>query len=170
MREFVSTQLLRECGITKRDLERAIRAGSLTRVRRGIYSSCAADDPQVLAGRVGGQLTGVSAIAALGGWLPRPPQVLHVAVPRTHSRLRLLQAGMPVVVHWVDRPATLANIASLDQVLIRVALDEELETVVSCFDWALATGRIDLIDLELVLRALPKPGSHPAVMDRPQFA
>ena len=64
---------------------------------------------------------------------------------------------MPVVVHWVDRPATLASIASLDEVLIRVALDEELETVVSCFDWALATGRIDLIDLELVLRALPKP-------------
>lgn len=155
--DFATTRQLLAQGLTKRDIQHAIRLGQLARVRRGFYSTLSHHDPRVIAVRVGGQLTGVSAIAALGGWLPKTPSVIHVAVPRTHSRLRPAPSGVRVVIRWVDRPASDASIANLDEVLIRVALDEDLETSVSCFDWALAAGRIDTVDLELIMKALPKP-------------
>lgn len=151
--DFATTSRLRALGLTKRDIERAVRSGKLIRARRGLYSTRAIDDQQVIAARVGGQLTGVSAIAALGGWLPRPPSVLHVSVPRTHSRLRF-PVGQ-VIVHWVDRPAAVTGIADLHEILVRVVLDEDLETAVSCFDWAFASGHIDTVDFEIILRSLP---------------
>jgi hypothetical protein len=151
--DFVTTRQLRSRGLSRRDIERAIGSGELSRVRRGRYTTLQPDDERVIAARVGGQLTGVSAIAALGGWLPTRPRVIHVAVPRTHSRLR--HPASPVRVHWVDRPASEASIADLTDVLVRVALDEDLETTVSCFDWALASASIDVIDYERILNALP---------------
>jgi very-short-patch-repair endonuclease len=153
--DFATTAQLRAGGMTRRDIGRAITNGELRRVRRGRYTTLQPDDERVIAARVGGQLTGVSAIAALGGWLPRHPRVIHVAVPRTHSRLRREASRIPVIVHWVDRPASEAPIADLTEVLIRVALDEDLETVVSCFDWAFASASVDVIDFERILNALP---------------
>ena len=39
--------------------------------------------------------------------------------------------------------------------MVRVALDEALEVAVPCFDWALATNRLDVIGFEAVLLRLP---------------
>ena len=58
--------------------------------------------------------------------------------------------------HWVTRPsASSAAVVGLREALVRVTLDEDLETAVPCVDWALATGRLDRLGFERFLLALP---------------
>lgn len=158
-------QLVRH-GARDRELTRAVRAGEVYRIRQGWYTTRADDDPGVRAIRVGGRLTGISAIVAAGGWvLGKYP--LHVAVPRNASRLRhpgdrtrrLYLQSQNVVVHWVetdpsDRGSTTS--VSLRDALARVVLDEELEVSVAALDWALRSGEIDATDFETLLQMLPQ--------------
>ena len=156
---------LRELGATDHDLRRALKAGSLHRPRRGWYSTWAEDDPRFRAMRVGGRLTGLSALAALGGWvLGRNP--LHVAVPINAARLRsqwrrdVRRADARpdgVVVHWVspahDRGSS-TGVVDLIDALELVCRAEPLEQAVAAIDWALSTGRIDRIDHALLAERL----------------
>lgn len=107
--------------------------------------------------RVGGRLTGMSAIAAMGGWvLGEHP--LHVAVAinaarlrtqwrRDHSRSDARPDG--AVVHWGaathDRGSS-TGVVDLVEALELVCRVEPLEQAVAALDWALKTGRIDRID------------------------
>lgn len=136
------------------DLTRAVRSGKVTRVRRGWYST-RAEGPSVRALRIGGRLTGISAIIEWGGWVlgSRP---LHVSVPDNAARLRT--SGKNVRLHWNSRDlldrGTATSVGLVDA-LVRVVLDESLETAVAALDWALHTGRLDRIDFERVILALP---------------
>ncbi len=108
--------------------------------------------------RVGGRLTGISAVAALGGWvLDRHP--LHVAVPTNAARLRhqwrrdLRRADARddgAVVHWVgpahDRGSS-TGIVSLTEALELVCRIESAEQAIAAFDWVRRTGRLDRIEL-----------------------
>lgn len=149
---------LHELGATDHDLRRALRAGALNRPRRGWYSTWPEDDPRFRAMRVGGRLTGISAVAALGGWV-LGRHSLHVAVATNASRLRtqwrrdLRRAdALPdgVVVHWVapahDRGSSSAIVPLID-VLERVCRDESVEQAIAVLDWARHTGRLDRIGL-----------------------
>ena len=152
-----------------RDLEltSAVRSGSVTRVRNGWYSTLPASDPRLRAVRVGGRLTGVSAIAALDGWV-LDSRRLHVSVPRNSARLRTqwnrhrrhrVEAPGDVVLHWDVPEASergTSMIVALADALTAVILDESLETAVACLDWALHTQAIDRIDLEQILLGLPE--------------
>ncbi|CAN5393364.1 type IV toxin-antitoxin system AbiEi family antitoxin domain-containing protein [soil metagenome] len=137
------------------DLTRAVRTGEVVRVRRGWYTT-ERGSPSVRAVRIGGRLTGISAIIAWGGWvLDRHP--LHVSVADNAARLR--PTGKGVRLHWDSRDLSdrgTATSVSLVDALVRVVLDESLETAVAALDWALHTGRLDRIDFERVLLALPK--------------
>lgn len=149
---------LHELGATDHDLRRALRAGSLNRPRRGWYSTWDEHDPRFRAMRVGGRLTGISAIAALGGWaLGRHP--LHVAVPTNAARLRsqwrreIRRADAPaddVVVHWVapahDRDSS-TGIVALAEAIEFVCRIESAEQAVAVLDWVRRTGRLDRIEL-----------------------
>jgi len=158
-------QLVRR-GARDCELTRAVRAGEVVRIRQGWYSTRADDDPGVRAIRVGGRLTGISAIVAAGGWvLGKFP--LHVAVPRNASRLRnpgdrtrrLYLNGESVVVHWVPTDTAgsgSTTSVSLREALARVVLDEELEVSVAALDWALRTGEIDATDFDTLLQMLPQ--------------
>ena len=158
-------QLVRH-GARDCELTRAVRAGEVIRIRQGWYSTRAEDDPGVRAVRVGGRLTGISAIVAAGGWaLGKFP--LHVAVPRNASRLRnpsdrarrLYLQSRGVVVHWVPTETTergSATSVSLKDALVRVVLDEKLEVAVAALDWALRTGEIDATDFDTLLQMLPQ--------------
>jgi very-short-patch-repair endonuclease len=42
--------------------------------------------------------------------------------------------------------------------LLRAALDEDVEVSAPCFDWAFASGRLDLMGFESIMRALPVAG------------
>ena len=158
-------QQLVRAGATDLDLTRAVKSGEVTRARQGWYSTLAAGDPRFRAARVGGRLTGISAIAAMGGWvLGEHP--LHVAVPRNAARLRSqwdrhermrYPDGGGVVVHWDSEGHDTGSVhtVSLATALRDVVLDEPFEQAVAALDWALHTGLIDEIDLHRLIRDLP---------------
>ncbi|WP_157802268.1 glycyl-tRNA synthetase [Diaminobutyricimonas aerilata] len=157
-------QLVRR-GAGDRHLTAAVRTGEVIRVRNGWYTTLPTDDPRVRAVRVGGRLTGVSAIAAWGGWVERST-TLHVAVPvnaaRQRSpgnrRRRLARGRDGVVLHWEERERSAhgdSMFVGLADALRRAALDEPLEVAVAAFDWAMRTGRFERTDLERVLEELP---------------
>jgi very-short-patch-repair endonuclease len=108
--------------------------------------------------RVGGRLTGISAVSALGGWvLGRHP--LHVAVPVNAARLRtqwrrdLRRADARpdgVVVHWVapahDRGSSSGRVDLIEAIEL-VCRIETAEQAIAVLDWVRRTGRLDRIEL-----------------------
>lgn len=167
---------LHELGATDHDLRCALKAGSLNRPRRGWYSTWAERDPRFRAMRVGGRLTGMSAVAALGGWvLGEHP--LHVAVPTNAARLRTQWRrdsrrtdARPdgAIVHWValahDRGSS-TGVVDLLEALELVCRAEPLEQAVAALDWALTTGRIDRIDRAALAERLGPLGAIVALAD-----
>lgn len=154
-------------GATDRMLTAAVRSGRLTRPRRGWYSTLREDDPRFRAVRVGGRLTGMSALTELGAWT-WDPGPLHVAVPRNASRQRDQYRREvrrdplrhhDVVVHWRtvrDRwPPSRATVHPLEA-LVRVVLDEPFELAVAALDWSMRFGLVDVIELHQLARALPE--------------
>jgi hypothetical protein len=158
-------QLVRR-GARDRDLTYAVRIGDVVRVRNGWYSTRDERSPELRAVRVGGRLTGISAIAAMGGWV-LGTHPLHVAVNENAARLRdqhnrhrslKVKASSGVVLHWGSPEkasrGTAVSVGARDA-LERVVLDEDLETAVAAVDWALHTGQLDLIDFETLILRLP---------------
>jgi len=154
-------------GITGYQLTAATRRGEITRVRNGWYSTLAEEDPALRAVRVGGRLTGISAVQALGGWVHGEHE-LHVSLAdnaarmRTaHNRFERLQISKSpdVRLHWdsadVVQRGTATSVALADA-LYRLALNENFETTVASFDWAMHTGFVDEIDLHRIVNALPR--------------
>ncbi|MBK4346616.1 hypothetical protein [Lacisediminihabitans changchengi] len=148
------------------DLTAAVKRGDVIRARQGWYTTLPTTDLRVRAVRVGGRLTGISAILAAGGWVLGDHQ-LHVSVHDNAARLRSVRdrhvrfdvtAPHGVVLHWDSRDIRDrgdATSVGLMDALHRVVLDEDLETAVAAIDWALRTGRIEQFDLELLVLGLP---------------
>lgn len=159
-------QLVRR-GARDLELTHAVRRGEVVRARQGWYTTLPETDDRVRAVRVGGRLTGISAVIAAGGWvLGRHP--LHVSVHDNAARLRnpnnrfvkLAKRWVKSLrLHWDDADvASRGTAMSVDirDALVRVVLDEDLETAVAALDWALHTGRIDRMDFERVMAHLPQ--------------
>ncbi|UOQ60729.1 type IV toxin-antitoxin system AbiEi family antitoxin domain-containing protein [Leucobacter rhizosphaerae] len=98
------TSLLRDAGVTRRDIDRAFAAGAVVRPRRGWIALPAADPALLLAARQHVVLSCVTQAKRLGLWVREPSPVPHVAAPRANAHVR----GVGVVVHWkrpvVPRP------------------------------------------------------------------
>lgn len=152
---FATTAELRSSGHSEQALTRAVRDGSLIRVRRGCYSTLPTGDPRVTAVRVGGRLTGLSAIEALGGWVWERPTRLQVAVSPNASRLRAVPG---VQVRWMsdDEGGGDVAVVSVASALVRTALDEPVDSSVAAFDWAFRAGAITWFDFEAILLRLPE--------------
>lgn len=160
-------------GHPDRLLAAAVRAGALRRARRGWYTAWAPDDARFRALRLGGRLTGLSAIVALGGWARRPPDRMHVAVPVNASRLRCPRhrrvsfARSPerprVALHWArerhDRDTSTGVVALLDALEL-VCRVEAPEDAVAAIDWARRAGRVDALDLAALASRLPASRRH----------
>lgn len=110
---IAATRELLAAGHSAPDLARAVRTGTVRRVRKGWY--CRPDlHPQIqMAARVGGVLGCVSALALHGGWMPeREP--LHVLMPANgarprsprDSRRRLRDGHHDVLLHWSGTQGT----------------------------------------------------------------
>ena len=153
------------------DLTRAVREGVVSRARQGWYTTLPEADPRVRAVRVGGRLTGISAIVQAGGWV-LGDYPLHVSVRDNAARLRSqhnrrvqfdTSARGGVVLHWdsteLSDRGTVSSVG-LSDALIRVVLDESLETAVAALDWALRTGALDPFDLEALVLRLPIDYRH----------
>lgn len=158
-------QTLKRLGARDIDLTRAVRRGYVLRARRGWYSTLSEADPRFLAVRIGGRLTGISAVAALGGWV-LGDFPLHISVPSNASRLRSLGGRVMrrAVIHWdsadVGDRGTPTTV-SVHDALVRVTLDEPTERAVAAMDWALRSGLVDSFDLASI--ALRSPRSREAV-------
>jgi very-short-patch-repair endonuclease len=146
-------------------LTRAVRRGEVHRARQGWYSTIPESEPVLRAARVGGRLTGMSALIELGCWSWRE-HPLHVSVPRGAARLRkqwdrfsrLNPANADVVLHWDDDGVVQGGgcqLVSVKDAYLRVVLDEPFELAVAAFDWGLRSGLLDRTALEEILRALP---------------
>ena len=148
------------------DLTRAVRSGGVSRARQGWYTTLPAADPRVRAVRVGGRLTGVSAIERAGGWV-LGPHPLHVSVHENAARLRnqwnrfrrishLAKEG--VRLHWdpvrLGERGDSMSVAIVDA-LVRMIVDESMEIAVAALDWALHTGMLDDIDFHELMRRVP---------------
>ncbi|WP_010202865.1 glycyl-tRNA synthetase [Salinibacterium sp. PAMC 21357] len=152
-------------GARDEDLTRAVRDGLVARARQGWYTTENVTTPRVRAVRVGGRLTGISAISDLGGWvLGEHP--LHVSVSQNAARLRSqwnrrepIGQRLGVRLHWDPLPRNESGSGwhvGLAEALRRVVIDESLETAVAAIDWALYTGQIDQFDFELLILSLPR--------------
>ena len=163
---FAQKQQLVRLGARDRELTRAVKSGLVVRVRNGWYSTLPESDQRLRALRVGGRLTGLSAIVAMGGWV-MSSQVLHVAVNENagrlrtpHNRRRRLDSRVPgsVRVHWEPRDQAdrgEASVVALIDALFRVVMDEKLEEAVAALDWALHVHLIDRVDVERLMLRLP---------------
>lgn len=154
-------------GATDRDLTAVVKSGAVLRVRNGWYSTFDESDPKLRAVRVGGRLTGLSLVRALGGWVLGDGP-LHVSLRFNSARMRTQQNRRrrldthntpSVVLHWEDEAVSARGTATsvdLIDALVCVVLNEELEVSVAAIDWALRTGRLDEFQLERMLLRLPQ--------------
>jgi very-short-patch-repair endonuclease len=153
------------------DLTAAVRAGEVIRARQGWYTTLDERAPAVQAVRIGGRLTGLSAIHALGGWMMRPPP-LHVSLPRNAARLRSRwnryrrfnpARSRSVLLHWesaeVASRGTAVSVGLLDA-LVRVILDEPDEAAIAALDWAAHAGLLDEIDRAELAASVPAGRRH----------
>jgi very-short-patch-repair endonuclease len=160
-------QQLVALGATDWMLTRAVRSGEVHRARQGWYSTIPESEPVLRAARVGGRLTGLSALIELGCWSWRE-HPLHVSVARRAARLRKQwdrfsrlnpASSTDVVLHWDDDGVVSrggSQLVSLTDAFVRVVLDEPFELAVAAFDWGLRSGILDRAGLEEILLALPK--------------
>lgn len=137
---FLRRRDLLGLGYLDRHIRYELGQRRIFRVRQGWYSVPDALEPAVLAVRVGGRLTGVSALETYGLRVPRRPQ-LHVAVPigacrlrKPLDRFRRLTARDPVRVHWVDRrrPGGTTWRVSVADALLVVLTEEGRDIAVAC--------------------------------------
>lgn len=153
-------------GFSDRALHAAVRAGAVLRARRGWYTVWPPHDPRYRALRVGGRVTGLAAIQALGGWVLGSTR-LDVAVPANGARLRdpLRRRPLPsrgardLRVLWVAErhdADTSTGLVDLADALTVVVRSESEETAVAALDWALHTGELDEVALADLAAHFPK--------------
>ena len=152
---FATRRQLRRAGATDRDLTRAVRSGDLHRPRLGWYSNLPPDDDRVTAVRVGGRLTGASALFHLGGWMWRRPDRVAVSVAPNAARLRRCRRSR-VVWDGIDvRDRGGVAVVAVQDALVRAVLEEDFEIAVALCDWALHGGRVSADEFAEVLSRLP---------------
>ena len=137
---FLRRRDLLSRGYSDQQIATALGRHDIFRVRQGWYSVPDAPEEAVLAVRVGGRLTGISALQSYGLRVPRRDR-LHIAVPidacrlrRPQDRRRPLEADDRVRVHWVERPAPRASnwrVPIADALLV-VLLEESRDIAVAC--------------------------------------
>jgi very-short-patch-repair endonuclease len=147
-------QLVRH-GAHDHHLTWAVRHGQVRRPRRGWYTTFPRDDPRFIAVKVGGRLTGASALALLGAWTRHRSPAITVSVPKNASRLRRVKGARVV---WDDGP--IRDRGSQWAVDARDALGEALlevnfEEAVALVDWALHSRLITMDEVSEITDALP---------------
>ncbi|WP_121370974.1 glycyl-tRNA synthetase [Frondihabitans australicus] len=147
-------QLVR-LGAADHHLTEAVRGGEVRRPRRGWYTTWPPHDRRFVAVRVGGRLTGASALAELGAWAWNHHPRITVSVPANAARLRWKRR---VRVVWV-RPEVVGRGSSwsvaLEDALREAITEVPFEEAVAALDWALHFQILRLDDLERIVQGLP---------------
>lgn len=152
---FATRRQLRRAGARDRDLTRAVRSGALHRPRLGWYSDLPLDDDRVTAVRVGGRLTGASALFHLGGWMWSRPARVCVSVAPNAARLRRCGRSRVVWDPVCVRERGDVAVVSVADALVRAVLEEDFETAVALCDWALHQERVTADEFADLIARLP---------------
>lgn len=139
-------------GVTRRALAEAHQSGSIRRIRRGWYTTLPAADPRVVACRIGGVLSGASALKIHGSWLWNPPDRIDVVIPRGKTLMATPPSGVRVT-FLTDAPA--GGCSSVTDALLHAIPRLPFEEAVAVLDWACHTGRLDEVDLHRLFARLP---------------
>ncbi|MHA6667372.1 hypothetical protein ACX3O0_00725 [Homoserinimonas sp. A447] len=160
---FLRRRDLLRLGYVDRHIRHELGQRRIFRVRHGWYSVPDAPAPAVLAVRVGGRLTGVSALESYGLRVPRRP-ALHVAVPvgacrlrKPVDRYRRLDRRDPVRVHWVDRRVSRESSwrVSVADALLVILAEESREIAVACASAVMHRGLLTPVQLAAVFERAP---------------
>ena len=150
----LSRRELRDAGMRRRDIDDAVAAGRLVRVRRDRYLPGDAHPDLIRAARSGDRLDCVSLLRTLGVYVLSDTH-LHVQV--TPHRSSLAPAEPDVVRHW--RPASLPTSATAVDIVSAVVAAvrcQEPRAAVATLDSAWHLGLIDETDIAEAFRRLPQ--------------
>jgi hypothetical protein len=150
---FVKRAQLLAMGYTRTAVQTELNAGRIIRVRKGWYTLPNAPVAAVQAWRIGGRLTGLSALRTYGIWIPTTRR-LHVTVPidaralrqPTDMRTRLApHDGIRCRVTWTDRASDRRspNVwrTSVVDSLVHIVNNHDRVTSIICLDAALHARR-----------------------------
>ncbi|TQL48613.1 hypothetical protein FB562_1710 [Homoserinimonas aerilata] len=159
---FLRRRELLALGYADHSIRHALEMKRIFRVRHGWYSVPDAPESAIMAVRVGGRLTSVSALLSYGLRVPRG-DMLHVAVPATAARLRSphdkhtrLHFGAMVRVHWADtRDGGERWRVSVDDALLAVLLERSRDVAVACLSAALHHRLTTVRQLDAIFARAP---------------
>ena len=144
------TQLL-GVGCSDSDIRRAVRSGTLTRLRPGWYQGPKADESVVRAVRAGGALSCVAALKLHGAWVP-PGTDLHVRRSAYH-RARKKSGGCRCPGR--PREAVTRSVDDLSDAIAAATSCLGTEAAVAVLDSVLEKGLMGLEELTTLLTRLP---------------
>lgn len=167
-----SLDQLREHGVQRAQVVEARLAGLLNAVRRAWVAVPGASPELVHAVRMRGQLTCISATAAMGIWTKADDR-LHVAVPGNGSRLNPRAKGAPdplrdrtVALHWRGRTGAPQHaMQSLEDALLHVVECQPPELALAVLDSCVHGKRIDADALTALLAGSARGRSLAPLVD-----
>ncbi len=135
--QIATYEMLRAAGVSRRQIDAALRTGHLTRPRRGIYATNAACSAVRTAAAHGGEIACVSAARHLGLWVLEPPSETHVWVgPGGHQRHRRCEC----VTHWDAASDDCGD--DLARILLQIRRCMGMESFFVTLESALRLGRL----------------------------
>lgn len=137
--------------VSRRRLDQLVEAGSVVRLRRGVYCSPELPGGVQHAVRAGGVLGCVSAAQSFGLWHPSDARV-HVHFDRSRSRRR---ASGPVAHWWPTVAAREPTRTSLVDSLAHVVRCQPRATAIAVIDSALYAGLVSERELHAILARVP---------------
>lgn len=158
---------VRELGASpaqQRRLARAAGRGTLRRPRKGVYAVPDAHPDLIRAARVGGRLTGVSALPLHGLWNPpgHRSEPLHVEVHVATTPIA--QPGRSRIYWRRDRTHPQFGLAPLRDVLARAAGSLSLPFAVAVLDSALRATPLTPVDLLMSSQSWSRPARAAAAL------
>lgn len=149
----LSTRVLREAGLTKRDIATAVADGNLVRLRLGRYASAQTPGVMIDAARWGGRVDCVSLLSHLGVFV-HDRSAPHIQVDPHATRLPPRPAE--VRCHW--RPTTAdadALVVTTVEALAQSVLCQPPRHAIATLDSAWHLGLVDERGVDEVFRRLP---------------
>ena len=151
---FLTSGELRATGLSRRQIDDLVRAGSLVRVRKGRYVRADAPPALIRAARLGGRLDCISLLSAMGVFVLRSDR-LHLQIDVGASRLPPSPAG--VKRHWrITCAARTSLCADLVEALAQACRCQEPRAAIATLDSAWHLGLIDEQGIADVFARLPR--------------
>lgn len=148
---------LRRQGWSKRDIARAVRAGVLISVRRGVYMHAGADRDCILAARNSGRLGCVSSLRRVGVFVLRSDE-LHVHFERGTRKAAVARGAS--IWHWrplLRRPHPRTTVVDVIDAVAQAIECQPPRAAIATIDSALQLRLIDEDDLdEIFARVSPR--------------